>query len=309
MDKFNEDSISEKTKEVHEDLTTKSISKKTHRKQPYTKASTSKGKRTIAKFSKQKESTTLFTYPICSYLEIYTEFTGAPIVSGALYTLLEARDAKLTSLFTKREFQYVTILATYLRAATISNTSKITVIHGLSYLKESISSLLLPDVICKYIEILGQVQVPQSVTVIPFFRQPEEMVRLHGFISPRVYLTREQKREAFGPWSICDSAILKVQSGLSRALKGVLELREVNTSHEGSEELLAAYSDIDGGRVMPRCPFKMDVNLASLGACFRFRDSDVQNHTVGLHLDLVHEAPAVQCDVYLNSWIQKQLKH
>lgn len=240
---------------------------------------------------------------------MHTEITGAPLVSGVLYDILSSRDNKMTSKFTKREFQYVVILATYYRLALAVNKSKTAVIHGLGTLKESIAELLLPDVMWHYIETLGIVSLASSIQVVPYFLDYGQMRRKSYFVDCFDYLTQDQQHGVIPEWSINDSVITKVEQGMSRALKGILELRKVKMELDGHLRFMCAYGHADYDRLMSFCTEQIDINESKLGTCYRFRGNDISEYEEDtLKLPLVHEAQPIEPEGYLTKHMLSQLR-
>lgn len=245
-----------------------------------------------------------------TFFHLQTSLIGACTISRHVYEILQARDAKITSCFSIHDLQYVTLLCSYLRCAQVMNSTRTQIIFGLSLLKDAVHNILLPDTLCKYVEILGTVTISSGITVIPFFDTYSRMRDAPWFIDARHLISREDREYTeLGEWPVNTRIILRVQQGLSRALKGVLELRTVKTELQGSEELLSSYVELDNGRIQPRSIQKVDVNVCTLGAALRFRDSDTDEHEHGLRLPSVQEAPAVEPDLFLTSWVLKQLKN
>jgi len=313
MDKTSDQANSSISSNKEETTTEKlpTATPKTKRKPPFKrKAGPSNfSKNNLAKFSKLQSNVTIFTSALFTFFPLHTEFTGAPLVAGVLYDILSARDYKMTSKFTKREFQYVTLLATYYRTALIVNKSKTAVIHGLGVLKESIADLLLPDVLWSYIETLGIVQLTSSIQIVPHFLNYENMQTKSYFVDCYHYLTRDQQRDVLPHWSINDEVIIKVEQGMSRALKGILDLRRIKAELDGHPRFACAYDETEFSRITPFCVEQIDVNECKLGACYRFRSVDSRTwEDSTLSLPLVHEAQPVQPENYLTQSILAQLR-
>lgn len=237
-----------------------------------------------------------------------TEFLGAVSLSSILYDILSVRDPKITSCFSKLELQYVTLLSSYYRAALVVNQSKSYVIHGMGFLKESIADILLPDVLCQYIECIGYVSVSSGITVVPWFRPYGIMQRDEHFIDCYYYLTPEQRQHISDSWSINDEVISKVSRGMSRALKSSLELRAVKAELNGDVKMLTAWRASSFGRITPLAPEKLDIAEANLGACFMWREDAPVVPVHGFVLPMVHEGSSIVAESYLTRWIHSAMR-
>jgi len=285
----------------------RSFRKQTTSKRATKRVSDSKPeKNQIAKFAKLQNTPITFSTPILTTFELHTEFTGAVTIAGTLYDILRFRDYRLTQGFTKHEFQYVTLLATYYRCALLTNHSKSAIIHYTGLLKESVKDVFLPDVICDYIETLGHIRLSSDISVIPYFRDYPTMRRKPSFIDAFDYLTAEQQQEVLPHWSINDEVIVRVVQALSRALKGALNLRRVSESMEGHQRMIAGYEHVEFGRIVGRFPEKIDCNEGVLGTCMLFRG--IGEYPDGIQVVMVHEIPPVVSETYLTEWIQKSIK-
>lgn len=311
MDKTS-DQVNSSISSNKEELSTEKLPKATpKRKPPFKKKAgpLSFSKNQHAKFQQLQSKSIIFTSALLTFFPLHTELTGAPLVAGILYDILNARDYDLNSFFSRLELQYVTLLATYYRAALVVNKSKTAVIHGLGILKESIANVLLPDVLWSYIETLGIVNLTSTIQVVPFFRDYSDMRTKSYFVDCYDYLTREQQQDALPRWSINDDVITKVVSGMSRALKGILELRSMKTELDGHLRFVCAYREAEFLRIIPLCVEQIDINDCKLGACYRFRSSDKSTwEDSTLRLPLVHEAQPVEEERHLTQVMLSQLR-
>lgn len=215
----------------------------------------------------------------------------------------------MTTKFTKREFQYVVLLATYYRTALAVNKSKTAVIHGLGTLKESIAEIMLPDVLWQYVETIGIVSLATSIQVVPYFLDYKKMQRKPYFIDCYDFLTPDQQHNVIEAWSINDEVITKVEQGMSRALKGILELRKIKAELDGHLRLACAYGWSEYDRLAPFCTEQIDVNECKLGACYGFRGNDPSDwDDATLKLPLVHDAQPVNAENYLTQHMLSQLR-
>lgn len=281
------------------------------RKRPYpSKRTLNEGKRSKASFDKKEvgkhvASTTL----IYTSYDIETSFHGIRTLCETLYAILVNRDQKLSNLLTANHLIYVTLLSSIYRCLSVSSKSTTTVIRNLSYLKEAVHDLLLPDILCQYVETIGYIKLSTGATVIPFIRSYLSMKNCLDFVDPCSILAIMGRPECDNDWSIDDEVILQYKRAISRFLKNAVQLRLVNFSEqEAKPEFLAVYHTLPGGRIQPEAFEQMNATQCTLGAVYQFRNSRESDNWNGLVPPVLHEATAVHLVTYVTDYILHHLK-
>lgn len=282
-----------------------------NRKRPFPNTRKEPNKRAKASFSEPNTARQIATTtPLYTAYELETSFRGIILLCNTLYAILTNRDHKISTLITADDLQYVTLLSIIYRAQLIASQSTTTIVRNLSYLKETVADMLLPDVLCQYIESIGYIKLSSGITVIPYIRDYAVMRNTAlDFIDPAGILVRMGDDVPDTPWAISDTAVLRYKQAISRVLKNALQLRKVNnTELEAKPEFLASYKTQDNGKLTPLTFEISNVNQAQLGAVYKFRSSETFQEWDGLRLPLVCEAADVSPEHYLTDYILHLLK-
>lgn len=282
------------------------------RKRPYQRDARklAKGKRTKASFDKSEVAKHVaFTPVIYTAYDLETSFRGLLDLCLIFYNILINRDQKIANLISQQHFQYVTLLSIIYRSCKTASSSTTTIIRGLSYLKESVENLLLPDLLCQYIETVGYVKLSSGITVIPYIRTYATMKHSLDFIDPVAILAQMGRPDPGTDWGIDDEVILQYKRAISRVLKNAVQLRLVNyVDLEAKPEFLAVYEALPDGRVLPLAFEQMNAQQCTYGAVMKFRDVDTLREWNGIHPPVVHESKAVVSNTFLTDLILHHLK-
>lgn len=283
------------------------------RKRPFpnkrTPTKPTQAKRAKASFDKSEVAKHVsFTTPIFTAYEIDTSHRGLFRLCEIFYQILINRDQRIANMITANHFVYVTLLSAIYRSLLVCSKSTTYMVRNISYLKESVQDLLLPDVLCQYVETLGYYKLASEVTVIPFIRSYAYMRGdVVTFTDPAAVLLAMGEPVPDIDWAIDDRIILQYKQAISRVLKNAVQLRCVNNSElEAKPEFISVYR-MDNGRVIPQAFERMCRAQATLGAVYQFRNSDRIADWHGLIPAVVHEATAVSVDSYLTDYILNHL--
>lgn len=124
----------------------------------------------------------------------------------------------------------MTLLSSIYRSLLVASHSTTTIIRNMSYIKETVEKLLLPDFLCQYVETLGYYKMATGITVIPFIRS-YDIMKLHpNFVDPLTILVQMDKPNPGTDWSIDDEVVLQYKKAISRVLKNAVRLRLVNNA-------------------------------------------------------------------------------
>lgn len=284
------------------------------RKRPFKRPSSTPakntGKRVKANFDKSEVAKHVtFTSVIRTAYELDTSFRGIFDLCSIFYNILQNRDSKIANLMTAYHLQYVTLLSIIYRCCLVAQTSTTTIIRNLSYLKETVDKLLLPDVICQYVETVGYYKLSTGITVIPFIRRYGIMKEQLDFVDPVAILAMMNLPDPGTDWSINDDVILQYKSAISRVLKNAVQLRLVNNVElEAKPEFIACYETLPDRRVVPSAFEQMNATQCTYGAVMKFRDVETRNEWQGIRPPVVHETKAVDCNTFLTDLILHHLK-
>lgn len=267
-------------------------------------------KRAKATFDKSETAKHVsFTTPIFTAYEIDTSFRGIISLCEVFYQILVNRDQRIANMIDANHFVYVTLLAAIYRSLLVSSRSTTHIVRNMSFLKETVHDLLLPDVLCQYIETIGYHKLTSEFTVIPFIRSYAYMRGdVPTFVDPAAILIAMDRPVPDGvDWAINDGVILEYKRAISRVLKNAVQLRCVNNSELEAKAAFGAVFRRDNGRVIPLSFERMSAAECTLGAVYQFRDIDREEEWHGIRPLVVHETTAVVVDNYLTDHILKHL--
>lgn len=269
-----------------------------------------KGKRAKASFDKSEVAKHVaFTTVIFTAYDLETSFRGLLDLCSIFFSILTNRDQKIATLITAQHFQYVTLLSIIYRCLLTASHSTTTIIRGLSYLKETVENLLLPDLLCQYVETVGFYKLSTGITVIPFIRPYRVMKHVLDFIDPAAILTQMGLPEIDTDWSINDDVVLEYKRAMSRVLKNAIQLRKVNNSElEAKPEFLGCYEILPDQRVLPLAFEQMNASQCTYGAVMKFRDVSTQREWSGITPPVVQETSAVDSNIYITDLILHHLQ-
>lgn len=250
-----------------------------------------------------------FTTSIFTAYEIDTSFRGIISLCEVFYQILVNRDQRIANMITANHFVYVTLLSTIYRCLLTSSKSTTHIVRNMSHLKETVHDLLLPDVLCQYIETIGYHKFVSEFTVIPYIRSYAHMRGdVPTFVDPAAILIAMERPVPDGvDWAIDDAVILEYKRAISRVLKNAVQLRCVNNSELESKAAFGAVYRRDNGRIIPLAFERMSSADCTLGAIYQFRDATRMNEWQGIRPVIVHEATAVDVNHYITDYILKHL--
>lgn len=279
-------------------------------KRPFPSNAKTDGKRAKASFDKSEVAKHVtFTSVIRTAYELDTSFRGVIDLCSIFYNILQNRDSKIANLMTAYHLQYVTLLSIIYRCCLVAQTSTTTIIRNLSYLKETVDKLLLPDVICQYVETVGYYKMSTGITVIPYIRRYNVMKEQLDFVDPVAILAMMNLPDPETDWSINDDVILQYKSAISRVLKNAVQLRLVNNVElEAKPEFIACYEVLPDRRIVPSAFEQMNATQCTYGAVMKFRDVRTQTEWNGIKPPVVQETKAVDGNTFITDLILHHLK-
>lgn len=268
------------------------------------------GKRVKASFAKSEVAKHVaYTTVIYTAYDLETSFRGLLDLCSIFYTILTNRDQKIANLITAQHFQYVTLLAIIYRCQLIASNSTTTLVRGLSYLKESVEKILLPELLCQYVETVGYCKMSTGITVIPYIRNYTTMKRSLDFIDPVAILAQMDKPDPGTDWGVDDETILEYKRAISRVVKNAIQLRMVNNLElEAKPEFLGCYELLPDLRVLPFAFEQMNASQCTYGAVMKFRDVGTQRDWEGITPPVVQETKAVDCNTFITDLILHYLR-
>lgn len=284
------------------------------RKRPFPrkdlKHNTTNGKRSKASFDKSEVAKHVaFTTAIYSAFEIESSFRGLLDLCQIYYAFLINLDPKIANLLSAEHFQYVVLLSSIYRCLLTAMNSTTTIIRNLEYLRETVEKILLPDILCQYVETFGYIKLSTDITVIPYIRSYETMKDDILFLNPLSILRRMGKENPHTDWAIDDDVILEYKQAISRADKKVNQLRLVNfTELEAKPEFLGCYEDEPDGRTKPLAFEQMNATQCDYGAAMKFRDVSRMDMWHGIKPPIIHESRSIKRDSFITTLISLYLK-
>lgn len=291
-------------------LPTAAVNRKRTYVRPKFQAAHSNGKRAKASFQKSEVAKHVaFTTTIRTAFELDTSFRGVLDLCSIFYNILLNRDSKIANLMTAQHLQYVTLLSIIYRCCLVASSSTTTIIRNLSYLKETVDKLLLPDVICQFVETFGYYKMSTGITVIPYIRRYNIMKEHLDFIDPCALLAQMNLPDPQTDWSIDDDVVIQYKNAISRFLKNAVQLRLVNNVElEAKPEFTACYDILRDGRVLPSAFEQMNATQCTYGAVMKYRDVRTQNEWLGIKPPVVHETKAVDSNTFITDLVLHHLK-
>jgi hypothetical protein len=248
---------------------------KQHRKFPYSKnrpnSSGNPGRHGGVSYAKATAESIYMNTPLRTVFPIFTTMRGVSRLSELTHSVLAAKDKRLT--MTSNMIKYVTTLAALAKANLCAMENSIALPEDLSALKQATKGLYLPDVIARYVETFGTVDL-NGIKVAPMVGTATQFKTWNGF-SPKSFLTEEECMDIRTCWEINVNVVLNWGDVAGRAQRSGLNFRLVDYAEKGTEELLSSFSATAEGSsylLEPFTPTKTITATAKLGAAYRFRE-------------------------------------
>lgn len=221
-------------------------------------------------FKKETPSAIISTTPIRRFFTVYVSNLGTQKLGTIVYNTMSSKNAKLTQLIPLDQFIYVINLAFYNRIVTTAGLTGTAFPDGVERLRQVAQTIELPDIICKYIEAIGIVEMANSAKIVPYCMENftfhcdadyDYTVPIGAIASPH------------NPWGIDIPTVLAYNEAIARAKPSSINFRLVSGSDvcEGRKEMAVSYKR-DRFGILPLSPEKLPEGDAQLGAIYHFRN-------------------------------------
>jgi len=217
----------------------------------------------------------LVVQPIKRYFQLHTGSKHLVSMARTVYNVIVTRDRKL-AVVSPEAFIHATLIGFHYRLIQTGISCGYSFpTYSISSLADVARALLLPDIICKAIESIGAVTLPNGMTVVPRIPTDTEMGSSTEFVHPK---TLELTAAATAPddqlfykgalrQDICVDFISKTTIGVKA---NVLFRKIAYDNIEGRPEFAIAREDTEA-RTIARAMYPIEDALAHLGAVYGFR--------------------------------------
>lgn len=192
-----------------------------------------------------------------------------------IYRVIRDKDYRIAQNITELMLTYVTILAYCNRVVQTAISTVTAVPQQASRLKQVTNGILLPDVLCRYIESIGKVEMASGVVLVPWAAEYENMFPegCRIMIDPAEILAEMGRPIPEGPWAIDVDVVIAYNAATSRGARSGIGFREVdNSTLSGREEMFVSYQEEQDQMLTPFAPQRMSSATIQLGACYQFRN-------------------------------------
>lgn len=218
--------------------------------------------------------------PRMKYIPIYTGNAQLPDIADSAYRAMKARVRSLVDVVTCEQFRYVVALAWLGRLIDININLSVAYPEGSSQLKKAVKGLLFPPAICKYIETIGYYVMKSGTRVIPFAADYRDLISLGSewYYDPLEAIVEARRPDPDNDWSIDFDWISDYTLNVTpKMMRSGIELRTILPGDEGRAELIIGYDEQQGNLIQPISPEQQTLEIAHIGAAYRFRDYTLQN--------------------------------
>lgn len=245
-----------------------------------------------AAYTKEKPVTSLNIVPRRKIFPIFVSNQGVIPLANYVYRAIEGRDFRLARAITELQLAYALTIAYANRVVQISLHHGYSFPEHASRLKQIATGIQLPNVLCQYIESIGEFTLSSTATVVPFSGDYRTLFPADSrlMIGPDEILRLADRPVPEGPWALDPDWIVMYNDSTSRASRTGMKFRPVdNTDFRGRPELIVSYQ-IQDDMLLPTAPQVITEAEAQLGATYRFRDYDQLEGWFGEHRQLLYNA-------------------
>jgi hypothetical protein len=290
----------------------------TSRKRPYPG---SKGKARFNKHPKQSTGqlhyqsislpTSIVIQPIKAFFVIHTGSINLSSFCTLIHQVIVSRDHKMERLLTLPHLRYVSLVAFYYRIVQIGLKYGYSFpTYSINKLKMLAESVLLPDPICKLIECVGLVTLPNGITIVPHVPTNLQMQDHADYVHPySIVETRipqppagEEANAFFYDGALNVASFIDFNARTTRGFKSnVLFRRVLFDNCEGRVEFSIAREHYEEDTVAKGL-HQMEEPLAHLGATYGFRRLENRGNWLGrddTFLSYVHASTPFHPDLFV----------
>lgn len=226
-------------------------------------------------FQKEPQKAANTVNPIRNNTPVFTSNKGCTLLGRILFRVIQSKNAKAVHYISEDLFLYVIHLCFVNRVVQTSVITGTGFPQGVQRLAMVCSSIELPDIICKFIESVGIVEMMNGTRVVPHIREDYTMyIEAPEFKDVMVpYASYSPHPFGEDSWCISSQSVLDYVEGIARAKPSSMVFRTVagNNVCEGRKEMLVSYQPGLGSLITPETPEKMSESEARLGAIYHFR--------------------------------------
>lgn len=223
-------------------------------------------------YFKQERTTVLSGKPLSTWFQVYTS-NNTNLYADAFYNLVTAADSYIGRNLTKHQVEYVMCIAMLNRMVQTGVKEGYFCEDTAESLRIPARTILLPDLLCKYIEAVGLVEM-DGINIVPYvatYQELHDMPEL--YLDPAALLTAAGRAIPDNYWKVDFAWIADYNIAISRVARLRLGVRTVAESTQGRSEMLVGYSML-GELTIPKAPKNLAQTEFDLGASYKFRCYD-----------------------------------
>lgn len=257
-----------------------SFNNKPFSKRPRFNQKPGQNRRGGAAYNKTAINPTTLIRPRRSVFPVFVSDEGCTEITRVIYSIVTCKDRHMGAQVPLILMQYVAHMVFYARLLYVGSTLGYYIDREANWLKNNCKSILLPEILAKYIETLGYVDTPNGHRIVPFIPDwerykesihSERILQLYTELQ-RPFIGDEHPDELNIPaWALDTIAIMRYNTNSSRALRLGPGFRTVNFENpEGRKELLVSTKAHPDG-LIPCASFAITQPEAITGATHRWR--------------------------------------
>lgn len=225
-----------------------------------------------------------------SYYMVYSSNFGLVEFVPRVYQAMISKDFRLGHIITLPQLQYVTSIALLNRVQQCAIEYGTIQPSRTSDVKALANGIVLPDVICKYIEAFGMYTMLNGLRIIPLVgRHYDEHYPLDQaiMIDPAQYLVEEHRPIPDNDWKLDNAWVNAFNEATLRAKTG-MSFRKVDNSekYHGSSAMVSSYRHATYG-IVAYSAEALPIPEAQLNACYALRNVSVRHLWIGEDQHLV----------------------
>lgn len=221
---------------------------------------------------------------------VFTSNLGVRTVAAIIYDSMVGRDYRLGQTITLIQLQYVLCIAWCNRLCQIGQSEGTAFPLQASRLKSIASGIVLPDILCKFVECIGKVRTLSGVEVVPWVADYHQLFENDLMVSPADLLHEAERPIPRGDWALDVDWIIAYNDATTRAGRTGMKFRNVdNAALSGRPELLVSYSVVEE-ELIPWCPQVLLESEGQLGAAYQWRNRADIDRWPGTNKELVFNA-------------------
>lgn len=233
----------------------------------------------FARDFKQPKTNILAGVTLRTYFQIYTN-NDVRMWSLNYFKVLTAADNYIGQHITSLQLEYVLTIAILNRMVQCGVRQGYSFPLGSEVLRIASQSILVPDLIGKYLECVGLVE-HNNIKFVPWVSNYHDMMATRHYRDPKKILEEAERPIPNNIWKVDRSWITEYNLAISRVTRLRLGLRMLTEGTLGRNELLVGYRATDDYYI-PIAPVNLSHSEFQLGSTYKFRCYDQQREWPGL---------------------------